>query len=90
MNQKTRIIYLLRQRGQSGMYNYEFPGQFILRAAARVEELREEGYNIKTEQVSKGKWKYILIENKVSKPSWQDLKRKEKREELESTMESLF
>lgn len=63
-SQKERVLSLLKNAGKQGVMNYTFYQlkSPILRASARVYELRKEGYNIETEQIKKGYYKYILRE----------------------------
>lgn len=46
MTQEQRILTLLRKAGSKGVANYEWPQNRILRASARIGELRKDGYNI--------------------------------------------
>ena len=59
LTQKSRILALLKKRPH---YNYEFfrLDPPILRAAARIEELRKMGWPIKTERVKRGVFRYRL------------------------------
>jgi len=77
---------MLRVRGQEGVCNYEFPQNFILNYKARLDELRENGYNIKTIRVKDNVWKYVLDYKEFGKQTkdWRVDKRLEKIKEMES------
>lgn len=63
-SQKERVLKCLQTRKEHGVSNFEFfqLNPPILRAAARIAELREEGFSINTIQIRKGHYKYILSE----------------------------
>ena len=83
MNQKHRIIEWLRERGSVGVNNYEFPQRYILNYKARLDELREEGYNIKTIKVEGNVWRYVLNGRIEKKGSWQQRRKKEELKDME-------
>ncbi|OGY24252.1 MAG: hypothetical protein A2Y57_04175 [Candidatus Woykebacteria bacterium RBG_13_40_7b] len=70
---------MLRERGPVGVKNWEFPQHFILNYKARLDELREKGWSIKTVRVDGNVWKYVLEEKIPAKESWQSRKRQEDR-----------
>lgn len=88
-SQKQKIVEWLLTRGSEGIKNYEFGQQFILNYKARLDELREDGFNIKTIRVKDNVWKYVL-EEKITKTSWQEKKRQENREKLAEIQDKLF
>jgi|ERR1700684_1252308 len=49
MSQRTKTLALLRNAGDRGVTNSEFIDWRIFRYAARLHELREEGFEIRTE-----------------------------------------
>jgi len=60
MNQKTRILELLKQRP---VKNYEFfrMSPPILRASERIRELKKKGHDIVTKRLkARGVWEYTL------------------------------
>ena len=63
MNQHERILEMLENAGEDGVINYHFVHRHILRYSARIKELRKEGYNISTQYVTKGVYRYILDED---------------------------
>ncbi len=81
--QEQRILNLLKQRGTQGVYAWEITGDLhILQYNARIFGLREKGHNIENKKPGH----FVLVE-KTTKPTWQAVKRQEKRAELESRME---
>jgi hypothetical protein len=80
--QSNRVLEMLKSAGSSGVMNYDFVNRYILRAAARIEELRKEGHNIKTIRVSQGRWKYVLENVAENKTNWRIAKKIEKQKEL--------
>jgi len=83
MTQKQTIVALLNERGPEGIKNYEFPQHFILNYKARLDELREDGYNIKTIRVKDNVWKYVLENTRPVKQSWQAKRKLEQTKEME-------
>jgi hypothetical protein len=76
---------MLREAGLVGIKNYEFPQHFILNYKARLDELREKGFDIKTIRVDGSVWKYVLNEpGMVKKESWQSKRKKEAIIEMEN------
>lgn len=68
LSQAEKIIRILKDAGNRGVPNYEFPKQAILRYSARIDELRKDGYNIYCERQvingrSTGVWMYYLTES---------------------------
>jgi Helix-turn-helix domain len=60
MSQRTRVLALLRHAGERGVTNSEFVDWRIFRYAARLHELREEGYEIRTKAFG-SKVTYTLV-----------------------------
>jgi hypothetical protein len=60
MSQRLKTLSLLRHAGERGVTNSEFIDWRIFRYAARLHELREEGYEIRT-QVFGSKAVYALV-----------------------------
>lgn len=58
---------MLEKAGSSGVMNYQFPRNNILRYSARIGELRADGYNIIAERIklkngrSTNVYRYVLI-----------------------------
>ena len=69
LTQAQRVLKLLQERGHMGVLNYEFfkLSPPILRAGARIFELRRKGYRIKTIPVRRGIYKFVLEEEPVFK-----------------------
>jgi len=66
------MLALLRPRGPAGVTNIEFVGMMVLNYGARLEELRDLGYEIETIQESKSLFRYVLhSEPEKPKPSEQ-------------------
>lgn len=66
LSQNSRVLKLLKSRGQLGAYNYDL-AKISLRYGARLKDLREDGYNIITERQyvagrASNSFKYVLIE----------------------------
>lgn len=69
LTQHAKILRMLRRHKRRGVANYKFPQAGILCANKRIQELREEGYNIRAERQEHrgrltGVWKYYLTEEK--------------------------
>lgn len=65
MTQKERVLKLLRERGSRGVRSFEFYEMRIPRGAARINDLKEEGYKITSESIDNGNERlYKLIEKK--------------------------
>jgi len=64
MSQREKVYQMLKDRGEYGVYNYEFIrlDPPILRAASRVDELRSVGMDVECKRIRKGVFKYILKE----------------------------
>ena len=61
MSHRTKILSLLRERGNQGVTNKELNHDLgIFRYGARIMELRQEGHNIQSIHVHRGLWKFIL------------------------------
>lgn len=61
MNQKTKILNLLRERKESGATNIEL-NSICFRYGARIADLRADGYTIQSIKVKGSKWKFVLSE----------------------------
>lgn len=66
--QHSRIIKMLKRAPKHGVENYKFPQAGILCYTKRIQELREDGYNISAvRQIINnrytGVWKYFLVED---------------------------
>jgi hypothetical protein len=65
MIQKERILKALRTAGEQGVTTVDMVsgalGEPILRGAARIEELRDEGYAIKTVKLKNMTARYVLV-----------------------------
>lgn len=61
MNQKTKILNLLRERKESGATNIEL-NDICFRYGARIADLRADGYTIQSIKVKGSKWKFVLSE----------------------------
>jgi hypothetical protein len=59
MTQRDRVLSLLEQAGPEGVTNAQFAQERILRYAARLKELRDEGYEISTYGTN-GTVRYVL------------------------------
>lgn len=66
MTQRDRLLYALRRAGTFGVSTVDAAqgvyGAPILRLAARVKELRDEGFDIGTVRLPDGTAKYVLVE----------------------------
>lgn len=60
-SQKEKIYNLLSQAGNVGVSNYDL-NNICFRYGARIQELRQEGYNIESKKVVGSMWKFILKE----------------------------
>lgn len=61
MTQRERILSMLRAAGSEGVRSDEFIKSYMPRAAARVQELKDSGYEISSER--EGKFcRYVLTE----------------------------
>jgi hypothetical protein len=65
MTQKERILKALRAAGERGVTTVDMVngslGEPILRGAARIEELRDEGFAIKTVKLKNRTARYVLV-----------------------------
>lgn len=68
MSQEAKMLKMLRKAGQRGVENYKFPANKILRYSARINDLRQDGYNILCERVrlpngrATNIFRYVLVE----------------------------
>lgn len=51
-SQKLRILALLQSAGEEGISSLWFIQNYLPRAAARIRELREEGWDIRSERIT--------------------------------------
>ena len=58
--QRDRILKLLEERKELGVTNYEL-NEIAFRYGARLKELREDGYQIKTVHIRKSVWLFVLV-----------------------------
>lgn len=61
LNQRQRIVQLLRQNGKAGVLTADFLRIPIARYSSRLRELRQMGYEISTERLTESCFKYVLI-----------------------------
>lgn len=61
MNQATKILNLLKQRGEAGATNIEL-NSIAFRYGARIADLRQAGHQIQSIKLKGSKWKFVLIE----------------------------
>ena len=68
MSQKEKILKLLKERGANGATNYEL-NDICFRYGARIKDLRDEGYDIKTVREGGSRFKFVLVNNiRVNEP----------------------
>jgi hypothetical protein len=60
-SQEARILKLLKNNRVYGVTNYEL-ARCSLRYSARIYNLRKDGHNILTLQITRGTWKYYLLD----------------------------
>jgi hypothetical protein len=60
LNQRQKIIELLRRNGKAGLLTSDFLRIPIARYSSRLRELRQQGYGISTERITEGCYKYVL------------------------------
>ena len=61
MSQRLTVLQYLRQAGDRGVTNGFFADKHILRYSARVHELRDLGFIIRTEKQAGSKVRFILL-----------------------------
>ena len=66
MSQKTQILNMLQRAGDRGVTGNEFYANYLPRFAARIKELRDQGYEISTERVDGNHFVYTLRANNSS------------------------
>lgn len=66
MTKKQQTLELLRQAGDKGVDNRALVQAGVWRYSARVKELRDEGFQIRTERLGQGHFRFVLTE--VSPP----------------------
>lgn len=63
LTQKQRVLQALRAAGHVGVTNWEFvEDMHIHRFGANLHQLKKDGYDIRTRQIKRGYFKYILME----------------------------
>lgn len=60
-SQETKIFKALKRAGHYGLYNYEL-SRVCLSWHRRIGDLRADGVNIQSVRLSKGSFKYYLLE----------------------------
>ena len=60
MTQKAEILRLLEERGNDGATSRDL-NNISFRYSARIKDLRDEGYQIKTEAIKKGLYRFTLV-----------------------------
>jgi hypothetical protein len=61
MSQTQKLIDIFKRRGYRGIYNYEL-NSICFRYSARIKELRDAGFQIVTQYIKPGVFKYTLME----------------------------
>lgn len=61
MTQRERILNVLEDRGPAGVLNIEL-NNIAFRYGARLKELRDDGYRIRTSHVKKSVFRFTLLE----------------------------
>lgn len=57
-----RIMALLKEKGENGAFNYEL-NRIAFRYSAIIHTMRKDGWNITTERVKQGVYKFTLHED---------------------------
>ena len=71
MTQRDRVLEMLKAAGQNGVRSDHFIANYMPRAAARVQELKEQGYEISSER--EGKYtRWTLLNIGVESDSWDE------------------
>ncbi len=60
-NQWQKILELLRRNGKAGVLTSDFLRMPVARYSSRLKELRNQGYEISTERITEGCFKYVLV-----------------------------
>lgn len=68
ISQAGKILQLLKRNRKYGVYNYELV-KIALCYSKRIQELREEGWNIQAVRIKGGTWKYYLNQEKEATDS---------------------
>ena len=68
MTQRDRVLKMLEDAGHAGVTNADFLRACLPRFSARLLELRASGYQISTDRVREGSWRYQLV-GATPKPS---------------------
>ena len=58
--QRERILFWLRMRGEQGVLNTELT-ELCMRFGARIYELRQAGYDIRTERLDESRFRFVLV-----------------------------
>jgi hypothetical protein len=62
MTQKNRVYTMLKLAGENGVTTNDFLRAYIPRFSARIQELRDEGKDIRTRTLRRGQFVYTLHE----------------------------
>jgi hypothetical protein len=60
VTQQERVLHMLRTAGARGVTNAQFATAYLPRFSARIKELRERGFDITTERLGEGRFRYVL------------------------------
>jgi hypothetical protein len=60
VTQQDRVLHMLRTAGARGVTNAQFATAYLPRFSARIKELRERGFDITTERLGEGRFRYVL------------------------------
>ncbi len=61
MTQRQRVLALLERNPWRGVVTAEFLAEYLPSYPKRIFELRREGYEISSERLRSGSWKYTLL-----------------------------
>ncbi len=61
MTQRQRVLALLERNPWRGVVTAEFLAEYLPSYPKRIWELRGEGYEISSERLRSGSWKYTLL-----------------------------
>ncbi len=61
MTQRQRVLAFLEAEGAKGVASGEFLAQYLPSYPKRIWELRGEGYEISSERLRAGSWRYTLL-----------------------------
>jgi hypothetical protein len=76
MTQRQKVLKMLRDARPGSVTGDMFYASFIPRFSARINELRDKGFEIKTERLSRNRFRYRLLaepgETMESSPDWRE------------------